>query len=60
METLWRWYNLDCMFASEIGNRYLSGRLNRYQDIRVLLKTYEEIAGLRFKIEGRQVFVSRK
>ena len=61
METLSRWYNLDCMFASEdLKQVHLSGRLNRYQDIRVLLKTYEEIAGLRFRIEGRQVFISRK
>ncbi len=49
------------MFASEdLKQVHLSGRLNRYQDIQVLLKTYEEIAGLRFRIEGRQVFISRK
>ena len=61
METLSRWYDLDCVFASEdLKQVRLSGRLNRYQNIQVLLKTYEGIAGLRFEIEGRQVFISRK
>ena len=38
----------------------LSGRLNRYDDIRVLLRTYEEVAGVHFNIRGREIVISRK
>ncbi|MBS7199074.1 MAG: DUF4974 domain-containing protein [Bacteroidales bacterium] len=61
MTTLSRWYDFDITFESEdIKGIRLSGRLNRYQDIRVLLNTYEEVANIKFKIEGRHITISRK
>ncbi|GGJ72831.1 MULTISPECIES: FecR family protein [Butyricimonas] len=61
MDTLSRWYDFDISFETEdIKNIRLSGRLNRYQDIRVLLNTYEEVANIKFKIEGKSITISRK
>ena len=51
----------DIVFADEEARTIrLSGRLNRYDDIRVLLRTYEEVAGVHFGIRGREIVVSLK
>ena len=61
MRTLARWYDMDFTFASEdLKGIRLSGRLNRYRDIRMLLHTYEQTAGIRFDIQGRHIVVSRE
>ena len=61
MSTLARWYDFDIVFADEEARTIrLSGRLNRYDDIRVLLRTYEEVAGVHFNIRGREIVISRK
>lgn len=61
MKTLSRWYDIDVVFTSEdIKHIRLSGRLNRHQDVRVLLNTYSQTAGLAFDINGRNVIVSKK
>ena len=61
MSTLARWYDFDIVFAvEEARTMRLSGRLNRYDDIRVLLRTYEEVAGVHFGIRGREIVVSLK
>ena len=61
MSTLARWYDFDIVFADEEARTIrLSGRLNRYDDIRVLLRTYEEVAGVHFGIRGREFVVSLK
>lgn len=61
MTTLSRWYDFNISFAEEdIKHIRLSGRLNRYQDIRVLLSTYEEVAGIKFEIEGKNILISRE
>ena len=60
MKTLSRWYDMDFTFQSEdLKHIRFSGRLNRYQDIRVLLRTYEQAAGIRFDIQGRNIVISR-
>ena len=61
MTTLSRWYDFNISFESEeVKHIRLSGRLNRYQDIRVLLNTYEEVAGIKFRIEGKNIQISRE
>ncbi len=61
MTTLSRWYDMNVTFLSEdIKNIRLSGRLNRYQDVRILLETYEETADIRFCIEGKNIVISKK
>ena len=60
MKTLSRWYDMEFTFQSEdLKHIRFSGRLNRYQDIRVLLRTYEQTAGIRFDIQGRNIIISR-
>lgn len=61
MTTLSRWYAFNIIFESEeLKHIRLSGRLNRYQDIRILLNTYEEVAGIKFKIEGKNILISKE
>lgn len=61
MSTLARWYDFEVEFADDdVRTIRLSGRLNRYDDIQVLLRTYEEVGGVRFDIRGREIKVSRK
>lgn len=61
MATLSRWYDFDITFIDpELRDIRLSGRLNRYQDVRILLHTYEETAGITFHIDGRNIAVSKK
>lgn len=61
MTTLARWYDLDITFTDrQLRDIRLSGRLNRYQDVRILLHTFEETAGIRFGISGRKIVVSDK
>ena len=60
MKTLSRWYDMEFTFQTEdLKHIRFSGRLNRYQDIRVLLRTYEQTAGIRFDIQGRNIIISR-
>lgn len=61
MTTLSRWYDFDVTFVDrELRDICLSGRLRRYDDVRILLYSYEESAGIRFNIQGRNIIVSRK
>lgn len=61
MTTLARWYDLDITFTDrQLRDIRLSGRLNRYQDVRILLQTFEETAGIGFSIDGRNIVVSDK
>ena len=58
MQTLSRWYDFKVDFADEAARSVrLSGRLNRYDDIRVLLHTYEEVGDVHFVIEGKTITV---
>ena len=59
MTTLARWYDFTPVFRSDEARRIrLSGRLNRHEDIRVLLRSYEATTGLTFRIEGRNIVIT--
>lgn len=59
MTTLARWYDFTPVFHSDEARRIrLSGRLNRHEDIRVLLRSYEATTGLTFRIEGRNIVIT--
>ena len=61
MTTLSRWYGFSVRFADkDVRSIRLSGRLNRYDDIRVLLYSYEEVANIHFDIQGREIIISQK
>lgn len=60
MITLARWYNFTVSFTSEdIRHIRLSGQLYRYEDIRILLDSYEQTTGLQFRIENRQIIITK-
>ena len=58
MQTLSRWYDFQVSFADEAARFVrLSGRLNRYDDISVLLRTYEKVGDVHFVIKGKTIIV---
>lgn len=60
MKTLARWYDFTPVFNSDsIRHIRLSGRLNRHDDIRILLQSYEMTTGIKFRIEGRTIFITQ-
>lgn len=61
MTTLSRWYGFSVKFDNkDIRSIHLSGRLNRYDDIRVLLYSFEEVANIQFNIQGREIIIFQK
>lgn len=59
MATLARWYDVEITFASEaLKTIRLSGQLYRHEDIRILLDTYEDAAGITFGIQGKKITVT--
>ena len=61
MKTLSRWYDIQPIFETEeIKTIRLSGRLYRYENIQILLKTFEKTAGIRFHIEGKNITMTKK
>ncbi len=60
MNTLARWYDFNPIFTSDsIRHIRLSGRLNRYDDIRILLQSYEYTTDIKFRIEGKDIFITQ-
>lgn len=60
MNILARWYDFTPVFASDsIRHIRLSGRLNRHDDIRILLQSYEHTTGIKFRVEGKDIFISQ-
>lgn len=61
MKTLSRWYNFTPVFQSEdIRHIRLSGRLNRHEDVRILLQSYETSTGIKFQINNRKEIIITK
>ena len=59
MTTLSRWYDFTPVFTSDAMRHIrLSGRLYRYDDIRILLDSYERTVGLKFKLQGKRIIIS--
>lgn len=59
MTTLSRWYDFTPVFTSDdMRHIRLSGRLYRYDDIRILLDSYERTVGLKFKLQGKRIIIS--
>ncbi len=61
MQTLARWYDFDFYFENEaLKNEVFSGRLKRTQNLTNLLKSYEAIADIQFKMEGKKIYIHSK
>ncbi|SMC44214.1 FecR family protein [Pedobacter africanus] len=60
MRQVARWYNVTVAYQEpELKNKKLSGSVTRYDNLSALLKALEYTAGVKFKIEGQQVVVSK-
>lgn len=60
MNTLSRWYDFTPVFQSdEIRHIRLSGRLNRQEDIRILLQSYEASTGIKFRINQKEIIITQ-
>lgn len=61
MQDVGRWYDADIVFM-ENALKYMrfTVTLHRYQDIGELLRYFEEAAGIRFHIQGKNITVSGK
>ncbi len=61
MTILGRWYDVDVVFHDEsIKDKVLSGRLERSENLGVLLEIYESSTDIHFEIDGRNVNIYRK
>lgn len=60
MTVLSRWYDFTPVFKSDAARRIkLSGRLNRHEDIRVLLQSYEATTDIKFQIDERNIIITQ-
>nr|WP_068892317.1 FecR family protein [Pedobacter panaciterrae] len=55
-----RWYDVDVEFRGNMKGKSFFGKVNRYDNIRELLKNMELTKEVQFKIEGRRVIVMGK
>lgn len=59
MNTLSRWYNFNAVFVDDrLRHIRLSGRLYRNDDIRILLRSYEQTAGIKFHIKDDNIIIT--
>ncbi len=56
MRQISRWYNVEIVYEGKIPEGHFTGMVNRENDIFQVLKIMQS-GGVRFKIEGRKVFV---
>ena len=61
MRDIARWYDADIVFADDVLRQLqFTVTLNRYDDISVLLRYFEEASDVRFHIQGKNITISRK
>lgn len=60
MRKLERWYNVDIIYEGEKSVEKFGGVVSRFEKIEKVLQLLEKTGGVRFKIEGRSVFVFSK
>lgn len=61
MSTLSRWYDVDVVFENgDAARAILSCQLYRSDELGVLLKVFEKSAGVRFRVEGKTVYIDKK
>ncbi|MEY3576493.1 MAG: hypothetical protein RL394_75, partial [Bacteroidota bacterium] len=56
MRQISRWYDVEVVYAGEVGNETFSGVVSAKSNLSQVLKILEE-GGVAFKIEGRKIIV---
>lgn len=60
MRRISRWYNVDVVFADGVNqNQLYGGGISRYNNVSTVLEMLESTKDVRFKIEGRRIFVMK-
>lgn len=59
MQKLSRWYNIEVEYNDADKDKQYWGGINRYDDISKILNRLEQTGGVRFKVEGRRVIVTK-
>lgn len=61
MHIISRWYNVEAVFQNESLKKVsFSGNLKRYDDFEHIVSMLEMTGGIRFKVEGRKIFITEK
>lgn len=59
MRQIARWYDVDIIYQSELGDRKLRGDIPRDVKASQVFKMLEETGGAKFRIEGKKVYVTK-
>ncbi|WP_316812243.1 FecR family protein [Pedobacter heparinus] len=59
MRKVARWYNVDVVFQEPLQEVKLTGSISRFEKVSKLLEMLENTKEVRFKIEGRKVYVTK-
>lgn len=57
MRTLARWYDIEVIYESDLGDAYFGGTISKFEQFDKLLETIELTGSVRFQISGRRVTV---
>ncbi|MEG2278089.1 MAG: DUF4974 domain-containing protein, partial [Odoribacter sp.] len=53
-----RWYDVDFdVLDEEVGQRMVTGKLKRFENLNVILEMLEKMSGVEFKINGKLIEV---
>ncbi|SMD01250.1 FecR family protein [Pedobacter nyackensis] len=59
MRKLARWYNVEIIYQGDFYQRTFTGTISRHDDISRILDKIAYTQAVRFKIDGRRIYVSR-
>ncbi|WP_285055481.1 FecR family protein [Pedobacter ginsengisoli] len=58
MRMVARWYNVEVIYTGTIPDEKFWGSVSRYENVSEVLKSLEQTGKIKFKIEGRRIYVS--
>lgn len=59
MKMIARWYNVDVVYKGAVPDDKFGGSVSRFENVAEVLKYLESTGSVHFKIEGRQIIVSK-
>jgi hypothetical protein len=59
MRKVSRWYNIEVEYQGQLPEVGFNARIDKYSNIKDVLKILEKSKAVHFKIEGRKVIVSK-
>jgi len=59
MRMIARWYDVEVVYNGDIPQETFWGSVSRFENVSKVLKPLESTGNIRFKIEGRRIYVSK-